>query len=66
MNAMKARALRKKIYGDLSLKIERKYDAKQTGDKVFTKSGRGFGVTVSNQAGTPRAQYQKAKRQAVR
>lgn len=64
MNATKARKLRREIYGDLSLKIERKYDAVQLGDKIHMKSGRGFGTTMINQPGTPRAQYQKAKRHA--
>ena len=52
MNAKTAKALRRKIYGDASLRAPRRYGwVKKTGQ-------------LRNWPGTPRALYQEAKRHA--
>jgi len=49
MNGIKAKALRRAVYGDLSLRIPREYTTGRSGN-------------VMNKVGSPRERYQRAKR----
>lgn len=58
MNSKKAKALRKKVYGDSSLKGKREY-----GEKNHRQVKGGITKTIFNQPDTLRAKYQKAKKE---
>lgn len=60
MNEKKAKALRGKIYGDKSQRAERQYVGGKLGQHP-----RGYApTTITNAPGSPRAEYQAAKRAA--
>jgi hypothetical protein len=56
MNGKKAKAIRRKIYGDMSLKEKRKYIGIQY---------KPLSVTIKNHPAGLRAKYQAAKKAAV-
>ncbi len=62
MNAIRAKALRRQIYGDTSLKIERRYFRMVPRFQEKTGKLRPSWGTIINDPASPRAQYQRAKK----
>lgn len=54
MNAKHAKALRRQVYGDSSLKVERRY--------MMTRGGQWSKGMIFNDPASLRAQYQRAKK----
>jgi hypothetical protein len=60
MRAVKAKKIRKEVYGDTSLRIQRKY----IGGKIGWPAKGYVSATIRNAPSSLRAIYQQAKREA--